>query len=73
MNTSSFKQDPVEALLKDGRKNLWYPIGPSEFVGERPVSLRRLGKCSPCSSVEGSNDGAFRGCIVRCGVEGKSP
>ena len=39
MNTISFKQDPVEALLKAGLKHLWYPIGPSTFVGEPPVAL----------------------------------
>ncbi|UUZ69873.1 aromatic ring-hydroxylating dioxygenase subunit alpha [Polaromonas sp. P1(28)-13] len=44
MNTITFTQDPVDALLKDGLKDLWYPICPSGFVGERPVSLRRLGK-----------------------------
>lgn len=37
-------KDPVDAVLADGLKNLWYPICPSEFVGERPVSLRRLGR-----------------------------
>ena len=36
--------DPVDALLRDGLKNLWYPICPSHFVGERAISLRRLGK-----------------------------
>ncbi|RJF96942.1 aromatic ring-hydroxylating dioxygenase subunit alpha [Noviherbaspirillum cavernae] len=36
--------DPVDAVLAEGLKNLWYPICPSEFVGERPVSLRRLGR-----------------------------
>ncbi len=44
MNTITFTQDPVDALLKVGLKDLWYPICPSGFVGERPVSLRRLGK-----------------------------
>ena len=33
----------VEAILQRGLKNLWYPICPSQFVAERPVSLRRLG------------------------------
>lgn len=36
--------DPVDALLEVGLKDLWYPICPSSFVGERPVSLRRLGR-----------------------------
>ncbi|MFC5521454.1 aromatic ring-hydroxylating oxygenase subunit alpha [Polaromonas jejuensis] len=44
MNTITLTQDPVDALLKVGLKDLWYPICPSGFVGERPVSLRRLGK-----------------------------
>jgi phenylpropionate dioxygenase-like ring-hydroxylating dioxygenase large terminal subunit len=33
----------VNAVLARGLKNLWYPICPSHFVAERPVSLRRLG------------------------------
>ncbi|MFC3109403.1 Rieske 2Fe-2S domain-containing protein [Undibacterium arcticum] len=36
--------DPVDAALSIGLKDLWYPICPSEFVAERPVSLRRLGR-----------------------------
>jgi phenylpropionate dioxygenase-like ring-hydroxylating dioxygenase large terminal subunit len=36
--------DPVDAILADGLKDLWYPICPSDFVAERPVSLRRLGR-----------------------------
>jgi phenylpropionate dioxygenase-like ring-hydroxylating dioxygenase large terminal subunit len=36
--------DSVEALLSVGLKNLWYPICPSGFVSDRPVSMRRLGK-----------------------------
>lgn len=35
--------DPVENLLANGLKNLWYPICPSSFVKESPISLRRLG------------------------------
>ena len=33
----------VEQKLQRGLKDLWYPICPSYFVKERPVSLRRLG------------------------------
>ena len=33
----------TETILQRGLKNLWYPICPSHFVAERPVSLRRLG------------------------------
>ena len=36
--------NPVDALLSVGLKNLWYPLCPTGFVKERPVSLRRLGK-----------------------------
>lgn len=43
MNTITLVKDPVDAVLRDGLKNLWYPICPSESVGESPVSLRRLG------------------------------
>jgi phenylpropionate dioxygenase-like ring-hydroxylating dioxygenase large terminal subunit len=35
--------DPVDAVLADGLKNLWYPICPSEMVAEKPVSMWRLG------------------------------
>ena len=34
---------PVDALLERGLHDLWYPICPSSFVQERPVSMRRLG------------------------------
>jgi len=33
----------VDALLARGLYDLWYPICPSGFVQDRPVSLRRLG------------------------------
>jgi phenylpropionate dioxygenase-like ring-hydroxylating dioxygenase large terminal subunit len=36
--------DPVEALLEVGLKDLWYPICPSGFVQEKPISVRRLGR-----------------------------
>jgi phenylpropionate dioxygenase-like ring-hydroxylating dioxygenase large terminal subunit len=36
--------DPVEALLEVGLKDLWYPICPSGFVKEKPISVRRLGR-----------------------------
>ncbi|MEN9631033.1 MAG: hypothetical protein RJA10_4261, partial [Pseudomonadota bacterium] len=43
-STSSVPANPqVEALLARGLYDLWYPICPSDFVQERPVSLRRLG------------------------------
>ena len=38
------EEDPVASLLSDGLKDLWYPICPSGFVADMPVSLRRLGK-----------------------------
>ena len=34
----------VDARLAVGLKNLWFPICPSGFVGDRPLSLRRLGR-----------------------------
>ena len=34
---------PVDTLLERGLYDLWYPICPSSFVQERPVSMRRLG------------------------------
>jgi phenylpropionate dioxygenase-like ring-hydroxylating dioxygenase large terminal subunit len=33
----------VNTALERGLKNLWYPICPSGFVAEKPVSMRRLG------------------------------
>jgi phenylpropionate dioxygenase-like ring-hydroxylating dioxygenase large terminal subunit len=36
--------DPADALLGVGLKNLWYPICPSGFVKEKPLSVRRLGR-----------------------------
>ena len=33
----------VDKLLERGLYDLWYPICPSDFVKERPVSMRRLG------------------------------
>ncbi|MDB5726877.1 MAG: Vanillate O-demethylase oxygenase subunit, partial [Noviherbaspirillum sp.] len=38
------ENDPVAEFLATGLKDLWYPICPSSFVAERPVSLRRLGR-----------------------------
>ena len=36
-------QTPVDALLERGLYDLWYPICPSDFVKEKPISTRRLG------------------------------
>ena len=33
----------IDKLLERGLYDLWYPICPSDFVKERPVSMRRLG------------------------------
>ena len=38
------REDPVDQLLEIGLKDLWYPICPSGFIKESPVSLRRLGR-----------------------------
>ncbi len=42
--TIAIVPDPVDQLLEVGLKDLWYPICPSNFIQERPVSLRRLGR-----------------------------
>lgn len=39
----NMQADPVDAALQVGLKNLWYPVCPSRFVKDSPVSLRRLG------------------------------
>ena len=33
----------TDALLSRGLRDLWYPICPSSFVKDEPISLRRLG------------------------------
>jgi phenylpropionate dioxygenase-like ring-hydroxylating dioxygenase large terminal subunit len=45
MNTAviQFQPDPIDAALQVGLKDLWYPVCPSGFVKDAPVSLRRLG------------------------------
>ena len=35
--------DPVDAALEVGLKDLWFPVCPSGFVKDNPISLRRLG------------------------------
>ena len=35
--------DPVDAILEVGLKDLWFPVCPSGFVKDNPMSLRRLG------------------------------
>ena len=42
-NNGTTTTSPVDALLERGLYDLWYPICPSSFVQERPVSMRRLG------------------------------
>jgi len=37
-------QDAVERILSRGLTNYWFPICPSSWVRERPISLRRLGR-----------------------------
>ena len=44
MTTIPIHADPVDQLLAIGLKDLWYPICPSSFIKEKPVSLRRLGR-----------------------------
>lgn len=36
-------RDPVDQALEVGLKDLWFPVCPSSFVKNDPVSLRRLG------------------------------
>ncbi|MDP3519191.1 MAG: aromatic ring-hydroxylating dioxygenase subunit alpha [Hydrogenophaga sp.] len=45
MNTQTINVmlDPVEQALEAGLKDLWYPVCPSHFLKESPISLRRLG------------------------------
>lgn len=44
MTTIPIHADPVDQALEVGLKDLWYPICPSSFIKEKPVSLRRLGR-----------------------------
>ena len=45
MNTAviNMQADPLDAALESGLKDLWFPVCPSGFVKESPVSLRRMG------------------------------
>ena len=45
MNTATINVvlDPVDQALESGLKDLWFPVCPSTFVKDNPVSLRRLG------------------------------
>ncbi|MGQ2921015.1 MAG: Rieske 2Fe-2S domain-containing protein [Hydrogenophaga sp.] len=45
MDTSviNVQLDPVDAVLEVGLKDLWFPVCPSGFVKDSPISLRRLG------------------------------
>jgi phenylpropionate dioxygenase-like ring-hydroxylating dioxygenase large terminal subunit len=42
-HTINVQLDPVDAALEVGLKDLWFPVCPSGFVKDSPVSLRRLG------------------------------
>lgn len=46
MNTSviNMPSNPVDQVLANGLQNYWFPLCPSSFIKEKPVSLRRLGK-----------------------------
>lgn len=44
MNTITTAVDPIDAALEIGLKDLWFPICPSSFVKNDPVSLYRLGR-----------------------------
>lgn len=45
MNTAviNMQADPVDAALEVGLKDLWFPVCPSTFIKDNPVSLRRMG------------------------------
>ena len=43
--------DPVDAALEVGLKDLWFPVCPSGFVKDNPVSLRRLGYKLCCGAM----------------------
>lgn len=43
MNVQTIAIDPVDRLLTKGLSNLWYPVCPSDFVQDMPISLRRFG------------------------------
>ncbi|MCK9509295.1 MAG: Rieske (2Fe-2S) protein, partial [Pigmentiphaga sp.] len=34
----------IDDYLRDGLKDRWYPICPTSFIADKPVSLRRLGR-----------------------------
>lgn len=38
-----FKPSPADQALEVGLKDLWFPVCPSSFVKDHPISLRRLG------------------------------
>lgn len=38
-----FQIDPIDAALEVGLKDLWFPVCPSSFLKENPISLRRFG------------------------------
>jgi phenylpropionate dioxygenase-like ring-hydroxylating dioxygenase large terminal subunit len=40
---SAVTSQAINKLLAKGVRNVWYPICPSHFLGEKPISLRRLG------------------------------
>ncbi len=44
MKMHAITADPVSTLLTSGLKNLWYPVCPSSFVRDQPISLRRFGR-----------------------------
>ncbi|SFL88500.1 aromatic ring-hydroxylating dioxygenase subunit alpha [Variovorax sp. OV329] len=44
MTTIAIHADPVDQLLEVGLKDLWYPLCPTSFIKEKPISLRRLGR-----------------------------
>jgi phenylpropionate dioxygenase-like ring-hydroxylating dioxygenase large terminal subunit len=37
------QEEQIQQRLSVGLRNLWYPVCPSSFIAEKPVSLRRFG------------------------------
>lgn len=63
MNSIAIHADPVDQCLETGLKDLWYPICPSSFIREKPVSLRRLGRKL---ALWRGQDGALHALEDRC-------
>jgi phenylpropionate dioxygenase-like ring-hydroxylating dioxygenase large terminal subunit len=43
MTQVTVEEKQIQQRLSEGIRNLWYPVCPSNFIAEKPVSLRRFG------------------------------